>query len=519
MKSEKGTDEVQYWLFQIKANVLALKTILRAEKLSAFVVNKYRRQIKIGDRVILWQMGENAACCALATVLTKPAIEKLAPEEQVFYKTYTDEDYRVRLRIEYNLWDQAITPEMFGSNQSMTAFFDRLGTNNNYRATKKQYEWFENRIKTENIVQEPPMEYLLQHNNGTALNTILYGPPGTGKTYHTINYALSILENRSLEELALEDRRVLKSRFSVFEAAGQIQFITFHQSFAYEDFVEGIKPFTEAQQVQYSVEDGIFKQICSAAREHLLTDQQTQVRGGDKATPPDWDKLTYRQWEASKKYVLIIDEINRGNIANIFGELISLIETDKRAGMPEAMRVALPYSKDKFSVPPNVYLLGTMNTADRSIEALDLALRRRFNFIELQPQPHLIARQHARALTAGIHLERMLKVMNERIELLLNKDYCIGHAYFMDLHNLEQIKAVFEHRIIPLLKEYFFGDYAKIGLVLGQAFLKARKLNPMDVFADFEHEYAHELADKQLYEIRAMEELTEVDFIRIYQRE
>ncbi|HDS1132765.1 AAA family ATPase [Stenotrophomonas maltophilia] len=158
--------------------------------------------------------------------------------------------------------------------------------------------------------------------------------------------------------------------------------------------------------------------------------------------------------------VLVIDEINRGNISRIFGELITLIEESKRAGKPEALEATLPYSQDKFSVPDNVYLIGTMNTADRSLAGLDVALRRRFVFEEMPPRPDLLGN------VAGIDLQQLLIVMNNRIEVLLGRDHLLGHAYFIGIQSLEELKGVFRRQILPLLQEYFFDDWERIALVL-----------------------------------------------------
>lgn len=163
--------------------------------------------------------------------------------------------------------------------------------------------------------------------------------------------------------------------------------------------------------------------------------------------------------------VLIIDEINRGNISRVFGELITLIEPSKRSGMPEALEVTLPYSKDRFSVPANLYLIGTMNTADRSLAGLDIALRRRFSFCEMPPRPDLLDP----ITVSGVNAGSLLRVMNERIELLLDRDHCIGHAYFMSLlHNptMNELGHVFQMNILPLLQEYFFEDWQRIQWVL-----------------------------------------------------
>lgn len=195
-----------------------------------------------------------------------------------------------------------------------------------------------------------------------------------------------------------------------------------------------------------------------------------------------------------KPHVLIIDEINRGNVSAIFGELITLIEDSKREDQPEALEVILPYSKEKFSVPPNLYIIGTMNTADRSVEALDTALRRRFVFEELLPNPSLLNQ-----ILFGYEASALLEKINKRIEKLMDRDHCIGHAYFLDKDEESFIESFYKN-IIPLLQEYFFGDYGKIGLVLGSGFIK-RVETEDDIFASFDYDYKEDLANKLIYQI------------------
>lgn len=195
-----------------------------------------------------------------------------------------------------------------------------------------------------------------------------------------------------------------------------------------------------------------------------------------------------------KPHVLIIDEINRGNVSAIFGELITLIEDSKREDQPEALEVILPYSKEKFSVPPNLYIIGTMNTADRSVEALDTALRRRFVFEELLPNPSLLNQ-----ILFGYEASALLEKINKRIEKLMDRDHCIGHAYFLDKDEESFIESFYKN-IIPLLQEYFFGDYGKIGLVLGSGFIKRAETED-DIFASFDYDYKEDLANKLIYQI------------------
>lgn len=365
------------------------------------------------------------------------------------------------------------------------------------------------------------------------LNQILYGPPGTGKTYHTINEALAIIEQKTLENLEKEVRDELKKRFDSYVQKGQILFCTFHQSMSYEDFVEGIKPITRDEQVIYEVQDGIFKLICERAgrKKEILNfeevyeqftqdtldkpieiktpirkspfDVQVSKNGecwvltrGEKETKFPYFKDTIKVFLTEKNahsdstylpaiceylqthyglkvvsatqlpYILIIDEINRGNVSQIFGELITLIEESKRSGETESLEITLPYSKKAFSVPNNLYLIGTMNTADRSVEALDTALRRRFVFKEMLPNASLLKP------CEGIDLQLLLTKINERLAALLSKEHCIGHAYFINCQCIADVENAFYQKILPLLQEYFYGDLGKIQLVIGEDFVQ-----------------------------------------------
>lgn len=287
-----------------------------------------------------------------------------------------------------------------------------------------------------------------------SLNLILYGPPGTGKTYRTVDKALvRLLSKDELNQLLNgkttenEKRKAKVEKFNALKNDGRIVFTTFHQSMSYEDFIEGIKPEFKNNILTYPVKPGIFKQICERAKEE----------------------------KAINNYVLIIDEINRGNVANIFGELITLIEEDKRLGKKEQLTVKLPYSGEEFGVPSNLYIIGTMNTADRSVEALDTALRRRFSFEEMMPKPELL--QDYKISSVNHTLADILYTINSRIEVLKDRDHLIGHSYFMKVNTEEDLKNVFFDKIIPLLQEYFYGDYEKILMVLGDGFIESVQQN------------------------------------------
>ena len=261
------------------------------------------------------------------------------------------------------------------------------------------------------------------------LNTILYGPPGTGKTYNTIFYSVGIIEkDKSVFKGNNNDENIFK-KFKECKNKNLIKFITFHQSYGYEDFIEGIRPDldNESKDLKYIIHSGIFKDMCNKAK-------------NDK----------------ENNYVLIIDEINRGNISKIFGELISLIESSKREGEKEEMEVILPYSKEKFTIPKNLYIIGTMNTADRSIALLDIALRRRFNFMEIMPEYSILKE------VEDIKVNLLLSSINEKIEFLLDREHTIGHSYFLNISTFEELVKVFKNSIIPLLQEYFYDDFEKI---------------------------------------------------------
>lgn len=288
------------------------------------------------------------------------------------------------------------------------------------------------------VAPEPEEEGEIDHQ----LNQILYGPPGTGKTYHATTCAMAIVKGIEVDEVTEEHRTEFRSlRFDPTTDTGQIAMVTFHQNISYEDFVEGIRPRLadggEGGDIGYELRPGLFRRIADAA----LAD-------------PD------------RPYVLIIDEINRGNVPKILGELITLIEPSRRLGQQEETTVTLPYSGDTFGVPGNLHIVGTMNTADRSILPLDTALRRRFDHVEMLPDPDhpLIADR-----IAGIDLRKMLKAINARISLLMDRERQIGHTYFFDVTDIESLAAKFRTAILPLLAEYFYDDWSKIRHVLGGA--------------------------------------------------
>jgi 5-methylcytosine-specific restriction protein B len=259
----------------------------------------------------------------------------------------------------------------------------------------------------------------------------------------------------------------------------------------------------------------------STLRDYFYKRREVRPTGVGIYYPAILDKLKSYQpslivEKEEKNYVLIIDEINRGNVSQIFGELITLIEEDKRLGKSEALEVTLPYSKEKFGVPPNLHIIGTMNTADRSVEALDAALRRRFNFEEMPPRPLLIATEgklkEQKGILDTVDLPFLLNTINKRIEKLLDKDHQIGHSYFMSVSKLSELKEAFQNKIIPLLQEYFLGDYGKIGLVVGKGFFEAVETVQENLFAEFNDYDSSEFAERTIYKIRDIAIMTEDDF-------
>lgn len=321
-------------------------------------------------------------------------------------------------------------------------------------------------------------------------NRIYYGPPGTGKTYQLLKQLEDYEqkhEARTIEQKKKQINTIADGEPSQ-EKIKRYSFVTFHQSYGYEEFVEGLRPVLNDElkggEVRYEIRPGVFKQLCEEARQN-----------------------------PTERYAMVIDEINRGNISKIFGELITLIEPDKRAGADNEVIVKLPYSGQDFAVPANIDIIGTMNTADRSLALLDTALRRRFEFVPLLADTRNESGAPLVGLTVNteqgrIDVRQMLERINERIEVLYDRDHTIGHAYFMslklidDAERFEQLADIFRKKIVPLLEEYFFEDWAKISLVLGdnQKPEDARFITKLDAEKDLQALFGdHEI---ELYSVK-----------------
>jgi adenylate kinase family enzyme len=363
--------------------------------------------------------------------------------------------------------------------------------------------------ETKNQPEKPSMK----------LNTILYGPPGTGKTFSTTALALNVfidrelmhLDGASLNKAQLselrnsaanivgeggnsqpdeETWRAWTQAFQKLQNDGRIIFTTFHQNYSYEDFIEGLRADTNGNNLSYRYERGIFKRLCLQALDAWLNNQHNKILFDTDQTDNETlrtrlnkiaDDAQCRINGAEKKYpgstlpyVLIIDEINRGNIARIFGELITLIEESKRAcaggditSGRQPLWATLPYTRDKLIVPPNLYLLGTMNTADRSLVGLDVALRRRFSFIAMRPQHELLPKAvNADNGEPSVNVADLLRVINDRIVKYYDEDHEIGHAYFLGVDKMSDLKSTMLNKVLPQLREYFHDDLDKIVAIL-----------------------------------------------------
>ena len=424
-----------------------------------------------------------------------------APSKFIGYENTTIENYR-RGEGRDGRETENVLKNWFHPLEQGATNFDVLSkklhqyVNSLHRKVRKGYViHIENDPESHPVSQEQEPKIMEHHH---PLNQILFGPPGTGKTWNTVNHAVAIIDDEAVDDLINKNRNEIKKRFNKLKEDGLIGMVTFHQNYSYEDFIEGIRPVLSGKQetedgeqgdkrdIKYELSEGIFKRIANCAEKNR-----------------------------EQNYVLIIDEINRGNIAKIFGELITLIEKSKRLGNDDEATTVLPYSKKSFGVPNNLYIVGTMNTADRSIALLDTALRRRFDFVEIMPDP-----KHSGISTniERVNCQKLLEKINERICVLHDRDHQIGHTYLLNVKNIDSLAKTFQNRIIPLLQEYFYDNWEKIDLVLNKnGFIQERDLgkslfrssDPVD-------------AERKIYELLSADNdmwQTADSYIKIYQTE
>lgn len=507
---EKGQeDETGYWVFQANPNFYDLEKGLRDGLVDNWTVSAHKDKIKVGDQVILWSTGKQAGCYALAEVTEEPRRIGDLPDAHL-WRVEDRNSFKAGIQVTHNLVENPLPKELVKETPGLENL--KAGTQGtNFTATRAQYELIKK--MAENQATPPRPTPIIRSKN---LNSILYGPPGTGKTYNSIERAVALVDGS-----AEADHFESKKRFDELRGLGQIEFVTFHQNYSYEDFMVGIRPDVDNERLRFQSQKGIFYRIAKRARDNyeavamglgkrkdfdeVFAELIEPLDRGEPVLIPmaagasyritevsdtsiyfekptgksqhslsirtlnDWVdgtreivgglrpyylplvnlvrnlRSTNEQAEREKRFVLIIDEINRANISKVFGELITLLEEDKRLGAENELRVSLPNGEMDFGVPPNLHVIGTMNTADKSIALIDIALRRRFEFVGFYPKYDMLSTEKA----------NLLRQINRNIySKKKSADYLIGHAYFL---NESPIEITLRNKVVPLLSEYFAG--------------------------------------------------------------
>ncbi len=614
---------MNYWLFNYNDEVVNITEFLEKGHVLTVPIENNKDKIQKGDKVIIWVTGSNTGCLGLGSVISE--IIKDDNSERTF----------LTLLINFNLRTTPISKKQLGSTvKDFSKFYKKLKLDT-YPATETQYNLLLEVIQENGLAEDVSESMKGLGKPIYPHNIILYGPTGTGKTYRTINYALAIIEQKPLELIAQESRRDLRARYEQYMESGYIHFVTFHENFTYQDFVESSR--VNVLKGTEEIQDGIFKQVAIEAKRSIvesllenipeeknqldfnqlyraflaylrsesfkafqtnldkkiilhkiaqfghiavrpqnsfsvytvskhkikklydhfkeghqsenLQEEIREVVGGanpmtvwavfselkrfevtfretieDDNSSLDVDDEKVQEFELnkmkdianfqSKRHVLILDEINRGDIAKTFGEILSILSSKKREGAPEAQAVILPFSKTYFSIPPNLYLIGTMNIKDSDLARMDAGLRSRFQFIRLKPRPEVLPT----IIENGkeIDLAKMLFVINRRIHILLGEDHGVGHAYLMNVQNFQHLKMIFFGKIVPLLIDYFDGDSEKIGLVLGKEFFHHYQPEHGIMLADFYPEVNDKYHLEKKFLLKQITAVNEDAFINIY---